>query len=102
MIRRPPRSTLFPYTTLFRSAADRAPPASERATYAAAVQRAAPSVVNIYTERRGTQRGAPPLGELVGGYMPRHPPRNERSLGSGESVEEGGSTATHTNTIHNA
>src|SRR5256885_5887138 len=25
MIRRPPRSTLFPYTTLFRSARDRAP-----------------------------------------------------------------------------
>src|SRR2546430_14400197 len=25
MIRRPPRSTLFPYTTLFRSPADRAP-----------------------------------------------------------------------------
>src|SRR5262245_64866298 len=25
MIRRPPRSTLFPYTTLFRSAPDRAP-----------------------------------------------------------------------------
>src|SRR2546423_2764229 len=29
MIRRPPRSTLFPYTTLFRSRADpRAPPAA--------------------------------------------------------------------------
>src|SRR3712207_7300494 len=27
MIRRPPRSTLFPYTTLFRSAGARAPPA---------------------------------------------------------------------------
>src|SRR5215813_14780046 len=26
MIRRPPRSTLFPYTTLFRSSADPAPP----------------------------------------------------------------------------
>src|SRR5688572_33210395 len=26
MIRRPPRSTLFPYTTLFRSYANRAPP----------------------------------------------------------------------------
>src|SRR2546425_8700849 len=26
MIRRPPRSTLFPYTTLFRSAPQRAPP----------------------------------------------------------------------------
>src|SRR3712207_8208488 len=32
MIRRPPRSTLFPYTTLFRSAlCDRADPAAERA-----------------------------------------------------------------------
>src|SRR5690348_18204879 len=32
MIRRPPRSTLFPYTTLFRSAATRssAPPRSSR------------------------------------------------------------------------
>src|SRR2546430_6010027 len=33
MIRRPPRSTLFPYTTLFRSAADFAPerrPAHQR------------------------------------------------------------------------
>src|SRR2546427_3477871 len=31
MIRRPPRSTLFPYTTLFRSSADRrAPPAARR------------------------------------------------------------------------
>src|SRR3712207_7207517 len=27
MIRRPPRSTLFPYTTLFRSLAERGPPA---------------------------------------------------------------------------
>src|SRR5688572_33402778 len=26
MIRRPPRSTLFPYTTLFRSSSSRAPP----------------------------------------------------------------------------
>src|SRR3712207_8491505 len=28
MIRRPPRSTLFPYTTLFRSPCDRDPPSS--------------------------------------------------------------------------
>src|SRR6266404_9897546 len=28
MIRRPPRSTLFPYTTLFRSRSPRCPPAS--------------------------------------------------------------------------
>src|SRR5689334_23807955 len=30
MIRRPPRSTLFPYTTLFRSAPDPGPPRSAR------------------------------------------------------------------------
>src|SRR2546430_10640968 len=30
MIRRPPRSTLFPYTTLFRSLSDRARPPSSR------------------------------------------------------------------------
>src|SRR3712207_8383728 len=30
MIRRPPRSTLFPYTTLFRSAAQRGEPVLER------------------------------------------------------------------------
>src|ERR1051325_2211389 len=31
MIRRPPRSTLFPYTTLFRSVADRQPAPAVRA-----------------------------------------------------------------------
>src|SRR5215475_13352282 len=31
MIRRPPRSTLFPYTTLFRSGEGRHPPADDRA-----------------------------------------------------------------------
>src|SRR5256885_12022755 len=30
MIRRPPRSTLFPYATLFRSRRQRAPPGSHR------------------------------------------------------------------------
>src|SRR5215210_8476911 len=41
MIRRPPRSTLFPYTTLFRSrASPPAPPSgSPRATPAAAAER---------------------------------------------------------------
>src|SRR6266850_6165953 len=35
MIRRPPRSTLFPYTTLFRSRAARAPRGTVRALRAA-------------------------------------------------------------------
>src|SRR2546429_9916880 len=105
MIRRPPRSTPFPYTTLFRSAhdpgpaapaADRALPAPERATYAAAVQRAAPSVVNIYTERRGPPRGGPPLGGAFGGSHPRYPPRTQRRPGSGGSRRQGRANLPHT------
>src|SRR5258708_29062021 len=42
MIRRPPRSTLFPYTTLFRSArSDRPPPAASRRCEAAPARRRA-------------------------------------------------------------
>src|SRR2546430_11478378 len=36
MIRRPPRSTLFPYTTLFRSARDEEPAVRERRAQAGA------------------------------------------------------------------
>ena len=43
-----------------------------RVSYADAVQRAAPAVVNIYTRRLVTERLAPSFGELVfGEYMPR-------------------------------
>src|SRR2546429_225775 len=83
-------------------AGDRALPAPERATYAAAVQRAAPSVVNIYTERRVTERVAPSLGELFGDYMPRYRQRIERSLGSGVIVDEGGHIVTNQHVIANA
>ncbi|TLY73782.1 MAG: trypsin-like serine protease [Gammaproteobacteria bacterium] len=83
-------------------AADRALPAQERATYAAAVQRAAPAVVNIYTARLVTERVAPSLGELFGDYMPRYRQRIERSLGSGVIVDEGGHIVTNQHVIANA
>src|SRR5438105_4439519 len=84
------------------AAAERALPAPERVTYAAAVQRAAPSVVNVYTERRVTERVAPSLGELFGYYMPRYRQRIERSLGSGMIVDEGGHIVTNHHVIANA
>src|SRR5213082_236015 len=83
-------------------AADRALPSPERVTYAAAVQRAAPSVVNIYTERRVTERVAPSLGELFGNYLPRYRQRIERSLGSGVIVDEDGHIVTNHHVIANA
>src|SRR5256885_8879950 len=54
MIRRPPRSTLFPYTTLFRSPARRlhvAVPAVDRGRDRAA-GRAAPALVRHVPDRR--------------------------------------------------
>src|SRR5256885_10984914 len=52
MIRRPPRSTLFPYTTLFRSVRG--------------------------DERGGLARAAPDDADrLSGGQPPAHPPRSE-------------------------
>src|SRR2546430_8618660 len=56
MIRRPPRSTLFPYTTLFRSQVD-AVAALAAADVQLATRLGAVGVVGVGRERRGGQRG---------------------------------------------
>ena len=82
--------------------AQAAAPATARVTYAEAVQRAAPAVVNIYTARLVTERLAPSLGELFGEYMPRYRQRIERSLGSGVIVDPEGHIVTNHHVIANA
>ncbi|HVO45527.1 MAG TPA: trypsin-like peptidase domain-containing protein [Steroidobacteraceae bacterium] len=78
-------------------------PAPARVTYSDAVQRAAPSVVNVYTARLVTERVAPSsLGELFGGFLPRYRQRVERSLGSGVIVDEAGHIVTNHHVIANA
>src|SRR2546422_4121807 len=63
MIRRPPRSTLFPYTTLFRSGAD-------------VVGQLRP----IQVRRRGDGRSEQPVERRLGGQRPRqvHPVQQDR------------------------
>src|SRR3712207_7203981 len=56
MIRRPPRSTLFPYTTLFRSDADR-PSRREQILQAAA---------QLFAERGSRAVGVDDVGAAVG------------------------------------
>src|SRR3712207_8359791 len=62
MIRRPPRSTLFPYTTLFRSAPSRATPAGgtapSRAARRSTAGRPGAAASRPTTARRGS--GSPP------------------------------------------
>ncbi|MGH8209057.1 MAG: S1C family serine protease [Steroidobacteraceae bacterium] len=78
-------------------------PAPARVTYSAAVQRAAPAVVNVYTARLVTERVAPSsLGELFGDFVPRYRQRIERSLGSGVIVDESGHIVTNHHVIANA
>src|SRR5258708_11274283 len=66
MIRRPPRSTLFPYTTLFRSLL---PPALRRLAHDALGP---------------VLRGEPPLGALVPGGGAAGPARERREEGRPE------------------
>jgi S1-C subfamily serine protease len=78
-------------------------PAPARVTYADAVERAEPSVVNIYTARVVAERVAPSgLGQLFGNFLPRYRPRIERSLGSGVIVDEAGHVVTNHHVIANA
>src|SRR5579871_2341974 len=77
--------------------------APARVTYSAAVERAAPSVVNIYTARRVTERVVPStLGELFGGFLPRYRNRVESSLGSGVIVDANGHIVTNHHVIAQA
>jgi S1-C subfamily serine protease len=74
-----------------------------RVTYAEAVQRAAPAVVNIYTARVVTERVAPStLDELFREAWPRYRQRIENSLGSGVIVDHEGHVVTNHHVIANA
>jgi len=85
-------------------AASEPPPegAPERASFADAVQRAAPAVVNVYTDRVVTEQLSPSLGEMFGEYLPRYRQRVERSLGSGVIVDDSGHIVTNDHVIANA
>src|ERR1700747_1157260 len=84
------------------AAAPAPPSAPARTSYADAVQRVAPAVVNVYTDRVVTERLSPTLGELFGEYLPRYRQRVERTLGSGVIGDEKGHIVTNHHVIANA
>jgi Do/DeqQ family serine protease len=83
--------------------ASSSPAVPGRVTYADAVERAAPAVVNIYTARLVTERIAPSgWDQLFGNFLPRYRQRVERTLGSGVIVDSAGHIVTNHHVIANA
>jgi serine protease DegS len=84
-------------------AAKSLPPTVVMQSFADAVARAAPAVVNIYTARVVTERTqATPLNQLFGDYWPSYRRRIERSLGSGVIVDAKGTIVTNQHVIAQA
>jgi serine peptidase DegS len=79
------------------------PPAPSVSSFAGAVERAAPAVANIYSERRVRERLPPAsLAELFGDAMPRYRQRVEQTLGSGVVVDDAAHIVTNHHVIENA
>src|SRR2546429_5118706 len=57
MIRRPPRSTLFPYTTLFRSASGKAPCSAGKTTASASPKTASGATTDRKSTRLNSSHG---------------------------------------------
>jgi serine peptidase DegS len=75
-------------------------PGGQPTSYAEAVARSAPAVVNIYTERVVTERVLPPQLEQL--FGPRYRPRRERSLGSGVVLDGEGHIVTNNHVVPEA
>jgi serine protease DegS len=90
----PPTSDGPPPAVLF--------PGHDAWSYADAVKRAAPAVVNIYTSRTVTERVPDGFGAFFGELAPRYLNRTQRSLGSGVIVDTEGHIATNNHVIEEA
>src|SRR2546430_15094764 len=88
MIRRPPRSTLFPYTTLFRSLPLQ-PRHDPRVPLCGSDDRAAPAGARLYWSRAGDARGGGRRARASRGEIGRAAGRGrgERS-GGGASLKK--------------
>src|SRR3712207_8316576 len=78
MIRRPPRSTLFPYTTLFRSTMEPVPDPRRRAALHRVPERAACDGVRGLARARGLRRPPEPR-RRVARLLPSRPRSEEHT-----------------------
>src|SRR2546426_8572669 len=77
MIRRPPRSTLFPYTTLFRSPSTVTRPPRDYTPSAPPVTYVDPDVITVDPVFNGLRQGNTPIKRLWTGALWSEGPRSE-------------------------
>src|SRR3989449_6874988 len=90
MIRRPPRSTLFPYTTLFRSVMHGALPSLKDVVYR---NRVAIGVAEVAGVRRPRLTVIAAIDNLVKGAAGQGVPKKKMMLGLPEKAGPGGLTS---------
>src|SRR5690242_21600844 len=72
MIQRPPRSTLFPYTTLFRSHSSSATCTRDAEAWRRALCSASCAIRNVSSSTRGLRRGSPATSSSIGTRSEEH------------------------------
>src|SRR5256885_3471194 len=85
MIRRPPRSTLFPYTTLFRSSIRRAPAQNRQGNAPPGHARSGPAG---YGRTAGSSQRALWTAGTRGGFLEQDLQENQRAFRSEEHTSE--------------
>src|SRR2546430_17658499 len=83
MIRRPPRSTLFPYTTLFRSHVDPPPALPQHSGHVGTTQRPAVRGAHDVLDLDGDAEPMQVRHDLLGATLPRRPGAGEEFLEPG-------------------
>src|SRR5262245_64662792 len=101
MIRRPPRSTLFPYTTLFRSGETQENAKNDRKPYALGLRSAVPEAKGEGLDRKSTRLNSSHLGISYAVFCLKKKKKKKRKRQNKQNKEQSKKTDhTETHKLH--